>query len=355
MTEEEEDAPVPLLDPGTPEFFAYYIQNVADAYYEEEYSEQEHFNALPASARHLPGVNNYKIPKDVSNVDSLRLRLHIAPMTAVHFSNNLLLDDLGFSGKIYGPRVGRRYTIRNTRADGYAIIEAERMPKDVVLPVTPTVFFCVPVKELYYSPFVSVSITHETLKSNQKLLPILQGALERLNNWTNLSLSVAYSPNDKKFRFGFPTNRVSVKLRCDSKLANRLGYGLVHAISHGSLPNVAASKEIVIDADGISRALVWDTIMSAVSLENSSSLNTFGFGGPLMATLWPQDPGVMTMKKSSREDEIAVRAPTVQSGQHSVPLKFDVWTFGKNSLVFPLNWPVHSFVAGVLEGRWQRQ
>ena len=354
----EEEVQAQNLEQGTPGYFEYYVKGIAESYYGEEYSEGEHNNALPNSARNLGGVNNFKLPSDIENVASLRLRLHIAPMTVVQFSNNLLLEDLGFTEKSYGAKVGRRFTLKNSSPNGYVTIEAEKAPKAVVLPVTPTVFFCAPLREVYFSPFVSVSVTQEKFKSNESIFLLLQEALARLNSWANIFVSVGYSGDEKKFRFVFPTARMTLKLQCDSRLAERLGYGLVQLIGPGSLPGVAVAQEVAIDADGLSRALVWDTVLAAVCLENSSSITAYGFNGPLLATLTPQDPGVLTLKKrrsGSEEDEAAARAPTVQSGQATVPLTFSVWTFGKKSSVVPLHWPVHCFAAGILRGRWERR
>jgi hypothetical protein len=345
--ETEDNEPAPHLEPGTPEYFRYYVTGIAESYYDQEFSDAEHFNALPASARTLPGINNFAIPKVVADIDSLRLRIHIAPMTAVLFSNNLLLEDLGFTEKTYGRKVGRRFVIKNSNPDGYITLEAENAPKPFVFPTIPTTFFCAPIREVHLSPFVSLSVTQTNFKSNNELLQLLEAALGILNTWTNLSVAVSYNAEEKKFVFTFPTTRVSVKLHIDSRLAERLGYGLVQTITHNSVPNAASFNESTIDVGGLSRALVWDTVMSAVTLENATSISAYGFDGPLMATLWPEEPGIMR----TRSQENIVRIPTVQSGQAFVPLTFKVWSLGKNSSVSPLQWPVHCFVAGILKGR----
>ena len=350
---DEEEVEARYVEPWTFEYFDYYVRTFAEYYYEGAYSQEEHYNALPLSARTLPGINNYRLPKDVEQVENLRLRIHVAPMTLVHFTNNLLLQDLGFTQKMYGPMVNRGFAVKNNSASGYLTLVAEWPPKPTVLPLKPTTFYCKPLRALYHSPPVMLSVTQEKFGSNESMLQLMQGALEKLNAWTNVRARVSYTATDKKYVFTFPDNRVSVKLLCDSRLAERLGYGLSQSISSGSVPGAAEVKNAKIDADGLSRALVWDTVMAAVSLENSSSLAAFGFDGPLLATLMPENPGVLALRRSEAglEGTEAVRAPTVQSGQSSVPLKFRVWTFRKNSSIVPLNWPVHCFAAGVLRGR----
>jgi hypothetical protein len=208
-------------------------------------------------------------------------------------------------------------------------------------------FFCAPLRTVYLSPPVPLSVTQSNFKSNAELWQLLRGALRTLNGWTNLSVSVSYQTGDRKFAFAFPAGRVSVDLHLDSRLAERLGYGSAQTISRVSVPIAATFDDVAIDAGGLSRALVWDTVLAAVTLDNASSITASGFDGPLMATLWPDEPGIMrTSAEGTR-----VPVPTVQSGQASVPLTFRVWSLGKHSTVSPLDWPVHCFVAGILKGR----
>ena len=337
------------LEPGTTEFFRYLVAGTSGTYYGQEYSDEEHFNALPASARTLPGVNNFAYPtsRDRGVQSTLRLRLHVAPMTAVYFSNSGALDKMGFTAKTYGERVGRRFVLKNASSEGYVVFQAENAPAPLFFNRSPSTFFCAPLRTVYLSPPVPLSVTQSNFKSNAELWQLLRGALRTLNGWTNLSVSVSYQTGDRKFAFAFPAGRVSVDLHLDSRLAERLGYGSAQTISRVSVPIAATFDDVAIDAGGLSRALVWDTVLAAVTLDNASSITASGFDGPLMATLWPDEPGIMrTSAEGTR-----VPVPTVQSGQASVPLTFRVWSLGKHSTVSPLDWPVHCFVAGILKGR----
>jgi hypothetical protein len=341
--------PEVYLEPGTTEFFRYLVAGTSGTYYGQEYSDEEHFNALPASARTLPGVNNFAYPtsRDRGVQSTLRLRLHVAPMTAVYFSNSGALDKMGFTAKTYGERVGRRFVLKNASCEGYVVFQAENAPAPLFFNRSPSTFFCAPLRAVYLSPPVPLSVTQSNFKSNAELWQLLRGALRTLNGWTNLSVSVSYQTGDRKFAFAFPAGRVSVDLHLDSRLAERLGYGSAQTISRVSVPIAATFDDVAIDAGGLSRALVWDTVLAAVTLDNASSITASGFDGPLMATLWPDEPGIMrTSAEGTR-----VPVPTVQSGQASVPLTFRVWSLGKHSTVSPLDWPVHCFVAGILKGR----
>ena len=341
--------PEVYLEAGTTEFFRYLVAGTSGTYYGQEYSDEEHFNALPASARTLPGVNNFAYPtsRDRGVQSTLRLRLHVAPMTAVYFSNSGALDKMGFTAKTYGERVGRRFVLKNASSEGYVVFQAENAPAPLFFNRSPSTFFCAPLRTVYLSPPVPLSVTQSNFKSNAELWQLLRGALRTLNGWTNLSVSVSYQTGDRKFAFAFPAGRVSVDLHLDSRLAERLGYGSAQTISRVSVPIAATFDDVAIDAGGLSRALVWDTVLAAVTLDNASSITASGFDGPLMATLWPDEPGIMrTSAEGTR-----VPVPTVQSGQASVPLTFRVWSLGKHSTVSPLDWPVHCFVAGILKGR----
>ena len=343
------EEPEAYLEPGTTEFFRYLVAGTSDLYYGQEYSDEEHFNALPASARTLPGVNNFAYPtsRDRGVQSTLRLRLHVAPMTAVYFSNSGALDKMGFTAKTYGERVGRRFVLKNASCEGYVVFQAENAPAPLFFNRSPSTFFCAPLRTVYLSPPVPLSVTQSNFKSNAELWQLLRGALRTLNGWTNLSVSVSYQTGDRKFAFAFPAGRVSVDLHLDSRLAERLGYGSAQTISRVSVPIAATFDDVAIDAGGLSRALVWDTVLAAVTLDNASSITASGFDGPLMATLWPDEPGIMrTSAEGTR-----VPVPTVQSGQASVPLTFRVWSLGKHSTISPLDWPVHCFVAGILKGR----
>ena len=336
---------------GTKEFFEFYVDSNAEIYYDEPYNESTHHNALPESAKKLPGVNNFKLPSDLDEIETVRLRIHIAPMTLVHFSSNTLLEDLGFTADNYGGKEGRRYHLNNSGVSGYLTVVAKNVPRETIqaMPVT---FFCTRVMEYYYSPYIKVVINEEEFKSNAKVLAQVQNALKDLNKKTNLTVSLKYTENEKKFKFTLPNKRLVVSVHCDSRLADRLGYGPVSVIAHGTDPMAAVEKDSKIDADALSRALVWDTGMAIVTMDSSSAINTIGLSGQLMATLLPKDPpGILQMNFNSQDEEAAARAPSTVSSQEMVPLKFNIYTMGKNSSVVPLQWPVNCYVGGVLRGR----
>ena len=353
---EEETPEAAAGPPGTKEYYQYYVKENAELYYGVDYSESLHYNSLPLSAASLPGVNNNKFPTTFKQSPGLRMRFNIAPMTIVQFSTNGLLESLGFTAREYGARKGKfkRFSIENPKSNGYMSVKAKKAPKESPS-ARLTMIHCDPYKEQYFTQYSKVVLTQEKFKSNAEIIKELEKVLETFSKNINMKISVKYSADNHTFIFTFPTGRVKVSLNCDKRLLDRIGYGPVSMINKESSPMAAKSRDGLIDAEAMSRALVMDTGMVVVTLDSSSAINTFGFDDHLMATLWPSEPGILTMKNATHQEDTAVRVPTATSGQAMVPVQFNVSTLHKNSEVSSLQWPIHCFAGGVLKGKFNGQ
>jgi hypothetical protein len=323
-------------------------------YYHDDYNERLHFDALEPSVRSIPHANNFKLPLgDIENFPGLRMRINIAPYTAVYFSTIGMMEALGFTEVNFdSERVAKRLCMKNERATGYISIVAENPPLSVI-PKTNTSMFCTPYQLRFISPFCKITLSQEQLKSNKEILKQLQATLDELTSLTNVNVFVRYDEEEKMFHFGFPWKRVGASLHfTDHRLSERIGYSGDRVIGRDQHSAIATSREGVLDAEAMATALSLDTGMIAITLDSSSAINTYGMEDHLMGTLWPEKPGIFKLVDKSSQIDSAVMLPIASSGQALTALRFNVSTITQHSKITPLQWPIHSFVYGVLKGRF---
>lgn len=210
--------------------------------------------------------------------------------------------------------------------------------------------FCTRTNPRFVFEQTSVTLSNHDLGDNDKVFEIVNEAITKAVPRANLEgVAFRYNKAKSRFSFEFPqNNRFLVFLDVDSRLAERLGYGPLTRIDRSSKSAVVHDQKSTIDAENLSKALVFDAGMAIVTLNGSSSIDTYGVDDLAMTTLWPTASGTLKMsEKYSR----AVYLPTAWSGQPLVTLQFDIWTLKKDSQRIPLSWQVPFFAGGTFEGR----
>ena len=364
-----------ILDPDVvvPTMTAMYYGN-------QDYSDDLYYNALEPAMRSVPGVNNFKFPTQAFESPEIwsgvRLRIHIAPNTKILVSTHTLLEQLGFSVEQLGlPKDKKRYVFENPVVDSYTTLVAEDPIKNEgKIAGTSTTIFPVPVKKTFQTDWVKLVPKMREFDNNEYILELVKEAFATLSENANIHVDIELMQGKRQFRIVFPSNdRLGVVVHVDRDFSARLGFEGRLNIDSRVLSVAIAEKNTRIDAEGQSRALVYDTVMIMVTMESSSSAITAGLNETLLACLYPSGSGTMQMTnrppaqnyfsfdlssmKQKQGDYYttlyprSVYLPTVYSGDKTVPVKFNVWAIGKGSVKAPINWKVPFSIGGVLEGR----
>lgn len=355
------------------------IPTLTSMYYgADEYNEELFFNALEPSTRKLPDVNNFKFPSNAAQSPDLwaniRIRLNIAPNTKILVSTHTLLEQLGFTiEQLALPKDRRRYVFENPTTDAYITMVAQNPIKTGgrITGTTTTIFPAI-VKKTFQSDWHRLTPILKDYDKNNYILNIVKDAFDAVSRKSNISVGIEFQPMQRQFRVEFPrNNRLSAVVNCDRDFSIRLGYEGRFSIDNTVLPVAVNDRSSKVDAEGQSRAIVYDTVMAMITMENSSSAITAGMDETLMACLYPSGSGTMSMTSrppatnffeyqngKTKHGEFyptlyprSVYLPTVYSGDKKVPMKFNVWAVGKGSKKTPLSWKVPISVGGVLEGR----
>jgi hypothetical protein len=357
------------------------VPSMVSMYYgADEYTDEEFFNALEPSARKIPGVNNFKFPTQAYESpelwSSLRLRLHIAPNTKILASTDGLLKQLGFSVEQLGiPRDRKRYVFENPVTDSYITMVAENpIAEGGQIAGTATTIFPAPLKKTFQTDWFKMVPKMSDYDNNEYILGLVKEAFATLSSKANIFVGMELMAGKKQFRIVYPGNdRLGAVVHVDRDFSSRLGFEGRLNIDSSVLSVPIAEKNTKVDAEGQSRALVYDTVMIMVTMESSSSTITAGLDETLLACLYPTGSGTMAMTNrppaqnyfsfdlssaKSKHGEFyttlyprSVYLPTVYSGDREVPVKFNVWALGKGSGHTRINWKVPFSISGVLEGR----
>lgn len=330
-------------------------------YYGEAFNVKKHFNALPPSARKIENSNNYLFPTKPSpdTLKSLRFRINIAVNTRVNFSTDGHLLNMGFSSDQLGERTGSgvgQFVLRNNESNLFYTLEAEHPP---VIPLSVKAEILRVRMELIQLIFISDTIDAEMSKRNfpinEQFENEIKAVLELIGTQCNLRTGFEYDKIKKIFKFTFPenVNITSLKIMIPTELAQRLGYGLVSAISRRNAQGQPVlDKPDVKDAHEKAMALSYDTGIVVISDNNTSSNTTSGIFEHSMANLYPTVDGQMVIPSS----DICNNPPTMKISTHFtesnefIPITFKLSRFLEHNKLVNLIWKVGAYVTGNLKG-----
>ena len=349
------DQTVPLaVDPRTMVLFN------SQEYYniEEEEALGPFENGLPESVTKMTGVNNFLLPTTLETaaelLGRLRMRVHVAPNAAVSFSSKIQLENLGFtSAQVKGRGAKNRFHIENVgRGSDYLVFTAENPPKTDFAPSQGRLF-CKAKNTAHIFDEDSVTFPVGSFSDNASVFAAVTDAMDRALLRSGLNFpKLRFDYFASKFRFEHPTvDRLSLFVRCDERLAERLGFGPVSKITQHMLASVMRDVNSTVEAETLCKALAFDTGMCIVTMDEASSNDTYGVDDFSMTTLWPTSSGTFKMSDNFSRSAFLPTVGGNGSKQHNLlEVAFTVSTLKKNSERIPLSWPVTFCVEGTLEG-----
>jgi hypothetical protein len=205
------------------------------------------------------------------------------------------------------------------------------------------------------SNVVTFSTTLADSLKNVKVENKVKAALDSIYQESNgVEIALNYNATTKKFVFTFPINdNLVVTVGVSAELASMLGYDPVTIeITKNSEPRAHPDTIDVKEAGELSRTLAFDTGIVIVEIDNISSNTTFGLENKFMASLYPNESGILTMSPlaSSSPNRPTVSIPTFMTGSSLVPLQFQLLRYINDNTLVPLIWKTGAFVNGVLRG-----
>ena len=335
-----------------------WMKTNALTYYNEPLNPEVHFNALPASARTVEGVNNYLFPTHLNDYDRsfIRFRIFLVPNANVFFSTDTQLQALGFSPNQIGELVTRKkYMWSNESNANFKIFEAEY---EFTTRVSKTPAFKISLDTLnknYLTEPVVVSIKKGDTLKNENYIEMMKKALDTFSYDSNLQLNIAYNKGEKTFTFGIPQDRAisRASLILPSELALRLGFNLVTEISFKNKKGEPVSDTIdVKQTEAKARALGYDTGVVLVSDANSSANTAAGISEKFMCSLYPTPTGTFEIPviESCFKPPVTTLPNFYDMNNNTVPAHFTLSRYLDDGSLVKLDWRNTAFVSGLLRG-----
>ena len=323
-----------------------FYKQTAQLFYDEDFDEAKHWNALPASARNITGVNNFLFPTtdDPEVLSDIRIRLWSGPNTTISFSSDNILQALGFQTEEMGKRGDKnRFHFKNADAVGH------RRKRPISSPLH-LIRLGGGRSKIYVSTALNQVIS-ETFKmktnklrerSNVLLAEDLNQTLKIEADYYSMAFGLEFKPEEKIFKFRFPVDdNVKIRIKVPLSLARRLGYGERDLIEKQHVPDAIADEDGS-DYEQRARTLVFDTGLTAVTLDQRGSYGSYGLENELMAVLFPQDPGILKAQS---------KCASQLTSHHGDELTFSIWRISEDNQSIPLSWKCGAYVEGLLIGK----
>ena len=323
-----------------------FYKTSAPLFYEEEYDENKHWNALPISARRIFGVNNFLFPTtdDAEVLADIRLRIWAGPNTSIAFSSDNILQALGFKPEEMGKRGDKnRFHFQNAGKSGHGRKRPGNAPASIVRigGGKSKIYVSTAANEIVTDPF-ALTTTRQRERSNVLLAEDLHKNLKKWADHYSMSFGLEYKENEKIFKFQFPVaENVKVKVKIPQELSQRLGYGQRDFIEKENVPEPAVVDDNT-ELEQKARTLVFDTGLTTITLDHRGNHYSYGVQDELMAVLYPRDPGILESRSSLYSSEI----PSI----HGDELTFSIWRFSEDNKTIPLSWKCGAYVEGLLVG-----
>jgi len=332
--------------PGTSreEDLEFYKTRAVDLY-GEAFNVEKHLGHAPPSMIEIHGFNGMLFPtSDSPNVVSrIRVQVWMAPNTKLAFSNYDLPQTLGFADNQLPQRVNNQVQLSNPSLDQFSLHECDNEPAMHVLKGAKTS------KVRVYMNYKSgMSIRGRLATTMSRMHSLVNTALDynrALQNMAkrlNFDLNLMYDATQKIFKFIFPKNRhINMIVYVSTTLASQLGFGPVEQITPQMTPQVVEKEDKLQER---ALALVLDTRMVVVNLEQSASQQNFHFKKTLMAILEPDSLGIMSTKRNG------MSLPRVPVSYYNPTLEFVLHRFDELGKPINLEWKVGGHIQGVLSG-----
>ena len=334
-----------------------FVREMAEVYYNVPFDESKHFNALPPSARSVPGSNNYLFPTDLNEetVENLRIRLFLAPNINALMSTVGQMKSLGFTRSQLSKKKNNKVFIANETFPGYTIIEAEDPMHETF---TNTHQFKMALQldsTLFWSEVFMLTITKGDSMKNINYVPLLKTLMEEMTENVNLNIDLGYNEDKKEFKFTFPIHDSIAKctLIVSKDLAERLGYGLITDISESNKQGERVEDNIdVTKTETRARALGYDTGVIVVTNDGTSSNLMSGFSDQFMCCIYPTSTGTfeIPLLESCFSPPTMSMPQQFQSASGFVPITFKLSRFLDTDQPVNLDWKNGAFISGLLRG-----
>lgn len=310
----------------------------------------KHFNVLQPSQRKIPEANNYIFPSEAYEseelLSTLRVRLAVAPNTKILFSQKKMLNLLGFQPD---RRTGYKFEFVNPSNDNYMYFVAEDPPtlnQYNYGKINATV-----AANVLISTVQNLPMTLKQKRSNAYLYKELKKSVNKLAQETNIDFNIEYNTTSEIFKFVFPVNTgIKTVLHCDTDFSSRLGYGVKREIAN---TDTSVSVKNTIDKSAAkAKVLSFDTGHVIVTCFNTSSNQTSISNNQYMASLLPDNAGMMTISPCLGNDIPTFVPPNFeQDGQNNVPLLCNLLKFNDLGDPVPFQWKTGGYISGILQGK----
>lgn len=307
---------------------------------------------LPPGSR-MPGINNWAYPTDPKDPMCLKttyIRMHLAPNVEIGFSNDALLNAFGFTTKQYEPKTAKNAQIKFFNPDpiNYLTIVAEKPVGTMKATVNNKITLYIHQKKVR-SPEGVLSIKRKNLIHPEKIAEEYNKIFSEMAESCRHSLSLAYSPTTKTFKFTYPTTPgLTTDIYVDPNVTSQLGFPIgTYKIAQTDVASPLASVKDISDAIKEAKTIIYDVGMATVYLQDDFNFQTLQFTQKVMATLEPFDDGVMRMQCFSGVD-----VPTATVSYLALPeLVFVLNRFSEESKPVPLSLTTGFYLNGTLVGK----
>ena len=137
---------------------------------------------------------------------------------------------------------------------------------------------------------------------------------------------------------------MSINIKTKPYICRQLGFEASDVIKHKAVPSVVSNETDVKEIEQKARALVYDTGMVVVDLNQQMSQQNSYSGTITMATLEPVFDGVMRCPAQ-------VEMPRVNVTYFDPQLEFVLYRIGDDGEPHPLEWNVGAFIQGLFVGK----
>ena len=319
-------------------------------YGEPKVNPAKHFDILQPSQRKVVGSNNYVFPSEAYENEELlsavRIRLAVAPNTKILFSQKKMLTLLGFQPD---KRIAHKFEFVNPSTDSYMYFVAEDPP--TLNQYNDGKINAMVVSNVVVAPVQHLSMTLKEKRSNISLYKYLKKSIDNLSDQTNIDFGLDYNNTSETFKVIFPNNTgIKTTVYCDTDFSSRLGYGAQREINAS---DISVSVKNVIDKSASkAKVLSFDTGHVIVTCFNTSSNQTSISNNQYMASLLPDNAGMMTISPCVGEEVPTFVPPNYeQDGQNNVPLLCNLLKFNDLGEPVPFQWKTGAYISGILQGK----
>lgn len=330
-----------------------YQEKTAELAYGEKFAAEKHATWLPQSMLNMEEFNNCIFPttNNKDYLDSIRIRLWVGPNTEVTFSNNTLPTALGFQvSQIPAKNKRGQVPFVNDDPMKYKCFLAWSPPSvDLSKAVLRGIKMnCYTRKDVVMSPVDKLSSQKQRERDPLNLCSDFAEGLKKLAKKMNLDMDLKFNETNNTTQFVFPPNNsIDVRVFVPKPVMNMLGYDPSNGefINQRSVPSVISTTIDTKDLKNKALALVYDTGMVVVDLDEYTSCLSSHSGFKLMSTIYPREDGTL------RNRIFPSQVPRVWVSQTNPNLKFILHKFDDESKRTKLDWTVGAYVFGTLTGK----